>query len=143
MNFNPERLVKILSVDSTSPSIEYPMISLPDNNTYWSDGWNTLENSYNNNPSGQFIYPKVYQMNHRKGSKEDQNLSSSSNEEEYVCINEFVTSANNENVLTSIENIKNEMIDKVCYFVQKIAFNYLCFVCFLIKGSFRFLWSRY
>lgn len=150
MNFNPDRLIKILSMDMNSWQ-EYPMISLPDNNTYWSDGWNTLENSYissNSTTNQAFIYPKIYSMlskstqdlrkkqtfiNSNSIDIGNYELNNNNNDDELFSNNEFVTLANDENVLRSIENIKNELILNSNTIMDKVKKNrFLALDCHLI-----------
>jgi hypothetical protein len=122
MNYNPERLFKILSTDSTLFD-EYPMISLPDNNTYWSDGWNTFENSYNNiNRNNSFIYPKTYSMlNKSIQDIRKNNYDSPSSDESFTNQQQNnVTLADDENILKSIQNLKTEAIFSKTTIMDKV-----------------------
>jgi hypothetical protein len=145
MNYSPERLIKILSMDSGySKSFEYPIISLPDNNTYWSDGWDSYNNIYNNNnynTTNNFIYPKIYSMlskstnDLRKQKSFDcddinNNFEISIDESNNNNSEELVILANDESVLVSIENLKNDLLsnkntimDKVCrIFIEHVDY---------------------
>ena len=123
MNYNPERLFKILSMDSAIFD-EYPMISLPDNNTYWSDGWNTLDNSYNtNNSNNSFIYPRTNPTLNKSIQDLRKNYNTTSLDEPNSEHRNSVTLANDENILKSIENLKNEIIFNKNTLMDKVINN--------------------